>query len=398
MVIKKYLVNNMNEALTRIRYELGKDAVIISQRKVKKAGFKGLFSKKQIEVTAAIENSSMNSNEGNQKETNKRETNKKEEDFKESINDLKRIMNNELEAKKRNSRNKSNQDKLQTEEVLKEPKSELETEVKEMKALLNKVIKNTNKEENEDELLELLKETDIDLEFYKEFKSKIDDDDTNEKLREKLKEIIKNDIKVSNKELKGNIVLIGPTGVGKTTTIAKLAGKLSLVEKKKVGLITVDTYRIGAVEQLKTYAEIMNIPFKVVLTIKDMETAVEEMKDCDVVLIDTTGRSSKNKMQISELRAFVEKAIPESISIVISATTKNKDIKSILDGYRDLKYDQIIITKLDETTTYGSLYNIERHAKKPLRFITTGQNVPDDIQDVTKKQILNLILGEDLVC
>ena len=123
MVIKKYLVNNMNEALTRIRYELGKDAVIISQRKVKKAGFKGLFSKKQIEVTAAIENSSMNSNEGNQKETNKRETNKKEEDFKESINDLKRIMNNELEAKKRNSCNKSNHHKLQTEEVPKESKS-----------------------------------------------------------------------------------------------------------------------------------------------------------------------------------------------------------------------------------------------------------------------------------
>lgn len=102
-------------------------------------------------------------------------------------------------------------------------------------------------------------------------------------------------------------VLVGPTGVGKTTTIAKLAGKLSLIDKKKVGLITIDTYRIGAVEQLKTYADIMNIPFKVVFSIKDMEKAIIDLDYCDVILVDTTGRSSKNMMQISELRAFIEK-------------------------------------------------------------------------------------------
>ena len=213
-----------------------------------------------------------------------------------------------------------------------------------------------------------------------------------------LRDIFERDILVTNKGLKGKVVLVGPTGVGKTTTIAKLAGRLALVEKKKVGLITIDTYRIGAIEQLKTYAEIMNIPFKVVITIKEMEDAIESMSDCDVVLIDTTGRSSKNTMQISELRAFVQKAEPDYVNMVISATTKNKDIKSILKGYSELEYGSVIITKLDETTVYGSIYNISRNANKPVSFITTGQNVPDDIKVSTKEELTRFILGEETLC
>ena len=193
-------------------------------------------------------------------------------------------------------------------------------------------------------------------------------------------------------------VLVGPTGVGKTTTIAKLAGRLALVEGKKVGLITVDTYRIGAVEQLKTYADIMNLPFKVVYNMNDMDDAIETMSECEVVLIDTTGRSSKNRMQIAELRTFVEKADTKNIQLVLSATTKNKDLKYIIEGYQILNYNSIIVTKLDETSTYGSILNILETAKIPLSFVSTGQNVPDDIKELSVDSIINLILGEDTIC
>ena len=288
-------------------------------------------------------------------------------------------------------------------------------EVEELKDLINKVMVNKgnlveeadkpNESEEEktsvnlDSLKEKLKDLDIDEQFCDDIlKSASDYKDDDLDKTEILRDIFERDILVTNKGLKGKVVLVGPTGVGKTTTIAKLAGRLALVEKKKVGLITIDTYRIGAIEQLKTYAEIMNIPFKVVITIKEMEDAIESMSDCDVVLIDTTGRSSKNTMQISELRAFVQKAEPDYVNMVISATTKNKDIKSILKGYSELEYGSVIITKLDETTVYGSIYNISRHANKPVSFITTGQNVPDDIKVSTKEELTRFILGEETLC
>lgn len=391
MLIKKYTVNNMNEALTRIRYELGKDAVIISQRKIKKPGIKGIFSKRQLEVTAAVENSSIDRN-SKVKSTSIHASNNSysrkgtsaDYNMDKSINDLKNLMNKEIENKRNKQAMVDNNE---------QKKSEIESEVKEMKDMLKAVMKNTTKD-SKDELLEFLSNSDIDMQFYDEFNEKLKGDFDVSKLRD----IMSRDIKSSNDDLNGNVVLVGPTGVGKTTTIAKLAGNLSLVKKKKVGLITVDTYRIGAVEQLKTYAEIMNIPFEVVITIKEMEAAIKKMKDCDVVLIDTTGRSSKNKMQISELRAFVDKANATSINIVISATTKNKDIKTILEGYRILNYDKVIITKLDETSVYGSIYNISRIANKPIRYVTTGQNVPDDIKDFSKDEAIKLVFGEESVC
>ena len=378
MVIKKYTANNINEALTRIRYELGKNAVIISQRKVRRPGIVGFFSGKIVEVTAAVENSSM------KKETSSFQKVKNQPNLNSSIENLKKVMAKEIDSK--------------SNEESKEQKnfnvSSLENEMNEMKKLLNAVVNNTKKENKEDDLLTLMKRLDIDLDYYKELRQRIGD----KNVIEELKSIVFEDIKIATDNLKGKVVLVGPTGVGKTTTIAKLAGKLSLIDKKKVGLITVDTYRIGAVEQLKTYAEIMNIPFKVVITIKEMSEAVKSMEDCDIVLIDTTGRSSKNSMQISELRAFIEKAEPDYISLVISSITKNRDINIILEGYKELNYNDIIITKLDETSVYGSLYNIERMSNKPIRFITTGQNVPDDIKSPSKDEIVKFIFGEESLC
>ncbi|GAA0821123.1 flagellar biosynthesis protein FlhF [Clostridium tertium] len=383
MLIKKYLVKNMNEALTRIRYELGKDAIIISQRKVRESGIKGYFKPKLIEVTAALENNKI------EKKNKFNVENKNEIDFKDSLDSIKKIIDDRKDSKFDKSQQLNKEINLTNTDNIKE-------EVKEIKDLLNTVIKNTNKEEEKDIVLEYLKDIDIDDELIKEVLT--DKYDNIDEFKTYFKELLENEIQVCTESLSGKVVLVGPTGVGKTTTIAKLAGRLALIEKKKVGLITIDTYRIGAVEQLKTYAEIMNIPFKVVITLKEMENAVSELEDCDVILIDTTGRSSKNTMQISELRAFTQKVNADHIALVISGTTKNRDIQTIINGYSEIGYEKMIITKLDETSSYGCIYNIIKKAQKPIAYITTGQNVPDDIRIPLKSEISKLILGEETVC
>ncbi|MBS5883246.1 flagellar biosynthesis protein FlhF [Clostridium sp.] len=383
MLIKKYLVKNMNEALTRIRYELGKDAIIISQRKVRESGIKGYFKPKLIEVTAALENNKI------EKKNKFNIENKNEIDFKDSLDSIKKIIDDSKDSKLDKSQQLNKEMNLTNTDNIKE-------EVKEIKDLLNRVIKNTNKEEEKDIVLEYLKDIDIDDELIKEVLT--DKYDNIDEFKTYFKELLENEIQVCTESLSGKVVLVGPTGVGKTTTIAKLAGRLALIEKKKVGLITIDTYRIGAVEQLKTYAEIMNIPFKVVITLKEMENAVSELEDCDVILIDTTGRSSKNTMQISELRAFTQKVNADHIALVISGTTKNRDIQTIINGYSEIGYEKMIITKLDETSSYGCIYNIIKKAQKPIAYITTGQNVPDDIRIPLKSEISKLILGEETVC
>ncbi len=192
------------------------------------------------------------------------------------------------------------------------------------------------------------------------------------------------------------VFFIGPTGVGKTTTIAKVASSLSVNDKKKVALLTTDTYRIAAADQLRTYASILEVPFRVIYSEDELLIACDDFKDCDYILVDTAGHSHKSEELLARQRAYMA-CLPETFTkqcfLVVSATTKYKDLIKIVDNYKTVSEFQLIFTKLDETSTLGSLYNIRCYSESPIAFVTCGQNVPDDIETFNAQRIVKQLLG-----
>jgi len=193
-----------------------------------------------------------------------------------------------------------------------------------------------------------------------------------------------------------SICLIGPTGVGKTTTIAKLAAAFKLRQKQRVGLITIDTYRIAAVDQLRTYANIIGVPLKVVMSPGELVMAMREMSDCDTILIDTAGRSHADQLKLNELAQFIEAAKPTEVHLVLSSTTTQEGMEAAVEKFSGVRVDQIIFTKLDEAVSFGVLLNVARKASKALSYITTGQDVPDNIEVGQPRRLAKLIMGEKL--
>lgn len=192
---------------------------------------------------------------------------------------------------------------------------------------------------------------------------------------------------------------IGPTGVGKTTTIAKIASKFKLEEHARVAFITSDTYRIAAVEQLNTYASIISCPVSVVYSADELEHCLEEYKDYDLILVDTAGRSHKAEGQMDELMELIERTRQKSdefdvdIYLTLSVTTKSKDLVSIVERYQDIKDWSVIFTKLDETCSLGNILNIRMITDAPLSYTTLGQNVPNDIEVIDKQALAKQLLG-----
>jgi flagellar biosynthesis protein FlhF len=220
-------------------------------------------------------------------------------------------------------------------------------------------------------------------------------------IRRKLLELVEmriptvgSDSQVSATDGAKVIALIGPTGVGKTTTIAKLAANLKLRENKRVGLITVDTYRIAAVDQLRTYAEIIEVPIHPVLTAGELHQGIHAMRDLDVVLIDTAGRSQNDQLRLNQLRGFLSAAHPDEVHLLVSATANCRCAKSTLERFVPLGANRIIISKLDEAETPGMILSITG-AKVPLSYVTTGQDVPDDISVVDTKRLAQWIVGDE---
>jgi flagellar biosynthesis protein FlhF len=193
------------------------------------------------------------------------------------------------------------------------------------------------------------------------------------------------------------IALVGPTGVGKTTTVAKLAASFKLVHGLRVGLVTVDTYRIAAVEQLKTYAEIIDLPLAVANDPSQMSQALSEVGAVDIIFIDTAGRSPRDEVKIRELADFMVHARPDEVHLVLSAGTSEHSLRAAVERFTQVRADRLILTKLDEAESLGAILGVVGQADRPVSYLTTGQAVPDDIEPADRRRLSRLILGLETI-
>ncbi len=192
------------------------------------------------------------------------------------------------------------------------------------------------------------------------------------------------------------VFVIGPTGVGKTTTIAKIASKYKVDKGRKVAFLTADTYRIAATEQLRVYANILDAPMSIIYSADEMNAAIDRVKDYDLVFVDTAGFSHKNDSQCEDMKKLIgglSEDYEKEVYLVISATTKYRDLLEIADIYKEIADYKLIFTKLDETTTYGNILNIRMYSGAPLSYMTEGQNVPDDLSEFDTQKIVKQLLG-----
>ncbi|HDL19045.1 MAG TPA: flagellar biosynthesis protein FlhF [Bacteroidetes bacterium] len=189
-------------------------------------------------------------------------------------------------------------------------------------------------------------------------------------------------------------VMIGPTGVGKTTCIAKLSAIDKIYQQQKVGLISIDTYRIAAIEQLRTYANITKLPLEVVYSPAEMQTALTRLSDCEVIYIDTPGKSPQNGAALKEMLTYFRDCPSPETHLVLSLTSKEEYMKDVVERFSIFPLEKILFTKMDETGSFGSILGVLHKAKKPISFIATGQNVPDDIMKPGNDLLTKMMMGE----
>jgi len=396
--LKRYLVKDIKEALIKVRQELGEDAVILSTRKVRRGAFLGLFGGEVfIEVTAA----------GEENYDKKRRTPSKHAPSPPSMtphqtsvppkgNNASMAMNM-YQLKEILSKNTSmEKSKPAVHDTTKDSLEEIKTMISDLKRTIL-----TRKESRfphpYDILAEYLKMQDMSDKTVENIVEAMmvscgKDTDLDAGFWKKLKEYIAKLVLVQIPQPSGRIIFVGPTGVGKTTTLAKLAAKYYLEDNHKVMIASVDTFRIGATEQLKTYAELMGLPFAVAYTPKELRLILEGTEEYDVILIDTAGRNPWSELNMRELKAFIESANMDSIMLVVSATTRLNDLKDTIERFKSLAPTHLIFTKLDETRTHGSIPEIIAESGLPLAFITDGQRVPDDIRVPDPEDIASKIV------
>ncbi|WP_339227726.1 flagellar biosynthesis protein FlhF [Oceanobacillus sp. FSL K6-2867] len=363
MKVKKYIAATMPEAMNQVRKELGSDAVILNSKEIQQRGMFGIFKKKQIEVVAALDPNLIMPKKHPKK-----------------VEELPRI-------------NKTTAMKLKNDDVLQEIKN------------LKKMIEVQSRQEelnfspSYQVAYEHLIEQEVNPKLAQEIvESVLEKQDGIEvdsvmnaiglEIEEKLNSVL------APKPLEKKIIqFVGPTGVGKTTTIAKIAAKMMLENNKKVAFITADTYRIAAVEQLKTYARILNVPLEVAYSIDDYHQSITKLSSYDAIFVDTAGRNFRNPKYINELKATIDMSIMETY-LVLSLTTKPKDILEIYEQFEHLSISGVIFTKLDETRQYGSLLNIALEKQIGIAYLTNGQDVSDDLLEADNPVIRKLVVGD----
>ena len=372
MKIRRYMANNMQEAINKVKIDLGTDAVILNTRKVKRPGLFSFLRAPLIEVLASVEE------EENEVRTLADVANPKVEELENKVKNMEGMLDKIYQQMSEMQRNSSNNASSNAKQE--------DTTSKIYKVFVDNMKQNDVEDAVIDEILKSLKEQGID-----------NNSNVNEVFAIFKKELVNRlgvseQIKVDNSKPKV-IIFLGPTGVGKTTTLAKIAANFMIKEGKKVGLITADTYRIAAVEQLKTYSEIMGTPITVIYSPKEMKDAIKKNSDAELILIDTPGKSHRNKKHFDEIKEIYRAAEPDETYLLISATTKPKDCKDIINAYSFVDNYKLIFTKVDETSSLGVLLNVRELTGKPLSYVTTGQSVPDDIEIADVESISKKLLG-----
>lgn len=222
----------------------------------------------------------------------------------------------------------------------------------------------------------------------------LSDDDMQARLRTIVNSFLDHRIDAGIGDQTRIVYIAGPTGVGKTTTIAKLAADQIFRLHKKVGFITADTYRISAIEQLRTYATILNVPLEVVQSPGDVQRAMQRLEHCDLILMDTAGRNYLNELFVAELHSLLAPSDVSETYLVLSLTSKAQDMKRITEHFSKYNLDKLIFTKLDETETTGAIFNLLNEYPFKVSFLTNGQNVPDDLLQADAELMVDMLLGE----